>query len=83
VPTSYHSLLRTAGFVNVIATDQTEEYQATQQRWITATNRYAEAIREAVGHDAYDDRAATRQNTLEAIDAGLLSRFRYTAMRSR
>ena len=83
VPTSYHSLLRTAGFVNVVATDKTEEYRATLRRWMTATDRHSDAIREAVGHDAYDEREVTRQKTLEAIDAGLLSRFRYTAMRAR
>lgn len=81
VPTSYESLLHTAGFVDVLATDLTGEYRSTQHRWIDATLRYGDAIREVVGDEAYDDRARTRHATLEAIDAGLLSRFLYTATR--
>lgn len=81
VRTSYESLLRTAGFIHIIATNQTIEYRSTQRRWMDATERHKDAIREAIGHEAYDDRAATRQATLAAIDTGLLSRFRYTAVR--
>lgn len=81
LPTSYPSLLRSAGFVAITATDVTADYRATQQRWMLTTDCHADAIREAVGHDAFDERATTRQQTLDAIDAGLLSRFRYVAER--
>jgi hypothetical protein len=34
-----------------------------------------------MGDEMYDERAAKRADTLRAIDAGLLSRFRYSATR--
>ena len=74
-------MLRTAGFSDVVDTNLTAAYAATQRRWIDATERHATAIREAVGDDAFDERARTRHQTLQAIDDGLLSRFSYTATR--
>ena len=81
VPTSYESLLRTAGFVDVTATDLTAEYRATQQRWIDATHRREGDLRRAMGDELFDERATNRSQTLAAIDDGLLSRFLYTATR--
>lgn len=81
LPTSYQSLLRTAGFSDIAATDLTAEYASTQRRWIAATERNATAIREMVGDDAYEERSESRHQTLQAIGDGLLSRFMYTAVR--
>ena len=81
VPTSYQSLLRTAGFSDVATTDLTAGYASTQRRWIDATERHATAVREMVGADEYEERAVSRQKTLRAIRDGLLSRFMYTAVR--
>ena len=79
VRTSYQSLLSTAGFVDVEARDDTEEYRATQLRWIAATERHEAPMRAAIGDDAYHDRHLKRQATLRAIDGGLLARYRYSA----
>jgi hypothetical protein len=81
VPTSYQSLLRTAGLSEIVAADHTDEYRATQKRWIDATERFADDIRGVLGPDEFDDRLASRWQTLDAIDAGLLSRFLYCAIR--
>ena len=81
VATSYPSLLRSAGFGEIVATDLTAQYRSTQRAWIDASERYAAAMREAMGSDAFDDRVAGRHRTLRAIDDGILSRFRYTAVR--
>jgi hypothetical protein len=81
VPTSYPSLLRTAGFTDIVATDVTGAYRATQQRWIDTYERHADALRDVVGHETFNDRAVSRRQTLEALDDGILSRFRYTAVR--
>ncbi len=81
VPTSYESLLGTAGFAAITASDVTTEYEATQRRWIDATDRHEPAIRAATGDDAFDERLATRHRTLRAIRDGLLSRYLYTAVR--
>lgn len=81
VRTSYPSLLRSAGFTHVVATDRTAEYRITQAAWIAATERRADAIRAIVGDQLYDERAQERAGTVAAIDAGLLARFLYTATR--
>ncbi len=82
VPTSYPSLLRSAGFVDIDRVDLTDEYHSTQLRWIDATERNASAIREAMGTELYEERLANRFLTLHAIEEGLLSRHRYTATRA-
>jgi len=81
VRTSYQSMLRTAGFVDVEVRDDTDEYRATMLRWIAATERHAEAIRAVIGGDAYTERLRSRHEKLSTIEDGLLSRFRYYATR--
>ena len=81
LPTNYESLLRSAGFRQIAATDLTADYRSTQQRWIDATGRREPELRRAMGDELYDERADTRTQTLAAIDDGLLSRFQYTATR--
>ena len=81
VPTSYESLLRSAGFSEIVAVDLTAEYRATQRRWIDAMSRYEQPLRRSMGDTMYDERAEKRASTLAAIDAGLLTRYRYTARR--
>lgn len=81
VPTSYESLLHTAGFVDVVATDLTAEYRDTQQRWIDAMARRETALRDLSGDLLYEERQEERATTLAALDAGILARFRYTASR--
>lgn len=74
-------MLRTAGFTDISADDRTAEYRTTLAGWIAATRRREEAIREIVGDEDYETRAANRVASLAAIDDGLLSRFLYTATR--
>lgn len=81
LPTSYPSLLATAGFVDVVATDLTAAFRSTLRRWMRATERREASIREAVGDAAYEDRAAVRADELQGIDEGLLTRMQYTAAR--
>ena len=79
--TSYPSLLQTAGFGDISETDVTAEYRSTMRRWLDATELHAAMIRQVIGDDTYEERAAQRQRDLRSIDDGLLSRFRYTATR--
>jgi hypothetical protein len=81
VRTSYRSLLNTAGFVDVEARDETEEYWATQLRWIDAAERYELPMRAAIGDEPYHDRHLKRRATSRAIEGGLLARYRYSATR--
>ena len=47
-----------------------------------AMARYEGPLRDSMGDEMFDERAVKRRQTLSAIDAGLLSRFRYSATRS-
>jgi cyclopropane fatty-acyl-phospholipid synthase-like methyltransferase len=82
VSSSYQSMLRTAGFAVISATDVTAEYRSTLRRWLDATNRHEASIREIIGNDTYEERSAQRKRDLQGVDDGLLSRFIYTAARS-
>jgi len=81
VRTSYPSLLKTAGFVDVGVDDVTGEYRRTQAAWIDAYERRAIAISGQIGDTAFRERTADRARSLAAIDAGLLARFMYWARR--
>ena len=81
VRTSYESLLKTAGFVEIGAKDLTSEYRSTRPGWMEATARRADAVRAALGDVEYEERMANRHRSKAAIDAGLLSRFMYWARR--
>ena len=81
VPTSYRSLLKSAGFAEIEALDLTSDYLATQTAWIHAIDQRADAIRTILGNAEYDERMRDRRNTRAAIETGLLSRFMYWAKR--
>jgi hypothetical protein len=81
VRTSYQSMMRSAGFENISATDVTAEYRATQQRWIDTGVRHETSLRTSMGDEMYDDRLDSRRRTLAGLDEGLLARFLYTARR--
>lgn len=79
--TGYPSLLRTAGFVDVVAEDVTGEYRATLEGWIRETDRRAVDVLAAVGQVEFDERRARRIAARAAIDDGVLARRRYRARR--
>jgi hypothetical protein len=82
VYTSYPSMLRNAGFADVGSLDVTSEYRDTQAHWIEALGRREVAVREIMGDEVFEERMTDRTRTLAAIDAGLLARFMYTAIRA-
>ena len=82
VSSSYQSMLRTAGFAVISATDVTAEYRSTLRRWLDATDRHETLIRGGIGDDTYEERSAQRKRDLQGVDDGLLSRFIYTAARA-
>lgn len=81
VPTSYPSLLRTAGFTDVGAVNITDEYRSTLERWLSASRSRETEVRLAMGDGAYIERMSYREEALDAIDDGLLQRFQYTGTR--
>ena len=81
LPTSYPSLLRTAGFVDIEVVDLTAEYRVTQQAKIDQADRHRSELIALIGVEEYEEGRRERRKTLEAIDAGLLSRRLYVARR--
>ncbi len=81
VRTSYPSLLRSAGFVDIDVSDLTREYRDTQQAWLVATDEWREELIDLVGIDEYTEAHRRRRSTLESIDTGLLARRLYLARR--
>ena len=79
--TSYAGLLRSAGFVEIDAVDLTAEYLATQRRWLAATLRHEDGLRDALGDDVVSEGIERRRRTVEAIEEGLLMRNLFTATR--
>jgi hypothetical protein len=81
VRTSYPGLLASAGFVGIEYTDITADYRTTQQAWIEATRRRAQAIGAAMGEQALERRLADRAAALAAVDDGQLRRSQYATIR--
>ncbi len=81
LPTSYPSLLHTAGFVDVEVVDLTAEYRVTQQAKIDEAERHREELIALVGVEEYEEDRRHRCNTIEGIDTGILVRRLYVARR--
>lgn len=79
VRTSYPSLLRTAGFVDIEVVDLTSEYRATQQAWSRAADIREDELIALVGEEEYEEGRRDRRFTAESIEAGLLRRRLYVA----
>lgn len=71
--------MRSAGFVDIVAADWTNEYRATQRRWIGAAARHEQPLRASMGDELFDERVTYRRRTLAALDEGLLARYLYSA----
>lgn len=78
---TYPSLFRSAGLVDVLRLDQTPAYRATAAAWLRERRRHEPAYRSAVGDDLYEERTTNGAVTVAAIDEGLLQRSLYVARR--
>jgi hypothetical protein len=81
VRTSYRGLLRSVGFGEIVAVDLTDEYLATQRRWLAATRRHEDGLRVVLGDDAVSEGIERRRRSISAIEDGLLVRTQYAATR--
>ena len=80
--TSYLSLLRSAGFVDIEEHDRTPGYLSTAARKLEAGEDLADGMIEMLGRGQYDELQADRRAHLEAIADGLLRRSLFVARRS-
>ena len=74
-------LLASAGFVDIVEVDVTAAYAETVAGWLAGWSSREAAVREVLGDADYDRRFANRENTLAAINAGVLKRSLLTARR--
>ena len=81
VRTSYPSLLRTAGLVDITVVDLHDEYRATQRSRLDETVRHSEDLIALIGAEEYEEARRGRRRTLDAIEDGLLTRRLYVAGR--
>ena len=79
--TSYPSLLRSAGFVEIDERDLTADYFATASRKLEVAEQFAEDMIEMLGRPEYDEMQAERRLAIAAIDGGLLRRSLFVARR--
>ena len=79
--TSYPSLLRSAGFVEIDEHDLTADYFATASRKLQVAEQFAEDMIEMLGRQEYDEMQAERRLAIAAIDGGLLRRSLFIARR--
>ena len=75
------SLLRSAGFTNIVETDISPEYSRTLRALHEANLRHASGLRRALGLNQFEDRMKSRVRTIEGVDAGILRRSLFVAMR--
>lgn len=72
--TDHVTLLRNAGFDDVVARDVTEEYLVTAIGWLRETEAHADELSSLEPRQTFDDRQAERRRMIAAIEDGLLHR---------
>jgi hypothetical protein len=77
---TYSSLLRSAGFVEIVEVDVTAAYLDTARAWLRHGQRF-EAELAAQPPGSFADRLARRRVAIPAIEAGLLRRSLFVATR--
>ncbi len=76
---SYADLLASAGFGEIDEVDLTDQYRATAAAWLDESDRATEQLEEIFGVEEYRRAQQERQETLTAIESGLLKRSLFVA----
>lgn len=77
----YRELLASAGFTAIGSRDVTAAYLRTARDWLAETRRHVEALEAAFGPVEVEELLASRETTVEYIEAGHLRRSMYWADR--
>ena len=67
-------LMRRAGFVEVTAIDETEQFRQTAKAWIDQWDHHRAALVDLHGDTEFETRQRERRVQLDAVDDGLLRR---------
>lgn len=79
---SYPSLLRSAGYVEIEEHDLTRPYRTTAVHKLAETERMADDLIDVLGGQEFDEALARRRLAVAAIGDGLLRRSRFVARRA-
>ena len=71
----YRSLTIEAGFTDYSQIDVTDAFHATATRWIAVANDLELELRAALGATIFEDKYASRTETLDAIETGEVRRL--------
>ncbi len=77
------TLLETAGFVDVVQIDLTEEFLRTSRAFLDVTRRYSAQLRQQEGDAVFEEEEAKSLRYIEAIEAGLLRRSMMVGTKAR
>ncbi|MDH3261412.1 MAG: hypothetical protein OEM81_05355 [Acidimicrobiia bacterium] len=76
---SYPDLLALAGFEEIDEVDLTDQYRVTATAWLNESARAADQLEELFGIEEYRQGQQEREETLTAIESGLLTRSLFAA----
>lgn len=76
---SYTELLASAGFGEIDELDLTDQYRLTAAAWFRESVRAARQLEEIFGVEEFRQRQQEREETLAAIEGGLLRRWLFAS----
>jgi hypothetical protein len=75
----YLPLVEAAGFTSIELSDITDAFHTIMLRWLEAAMDLETDLRIALGDDVFEDKLASRKETLRETEAGDLRRLLFTA----
>ncbi len=75
----YVTMLRSAGFSNVVAVDVTREFQRIATRWMRARERHRDAVIASLGEARFQEIRRDNAKFQRGIELGLLRRSLFVA----
>jgi hypothetical protein len=75
------NMLRAAGFDDVVETDLTAEYLTSVRSWLREAAARESDLRSVIGDSLFEERQNDRRLQVTAIEAGLLRRALFVAVR--
>ena len=75
----YRPIVEEAGFRSIESSDVTDAFLSMSLRWLAVAADLEDDLRSALGHDVFDDKLQSREETRDAIESGELRRLLFTA----
>lgn len=72
-------MMRSAGFVGIERFDVTSDFRDTAQAWLEQRRKHADELIELLGEETHEEKVTDSEDTIAAIDDGLIRRYLYVA----